>query len=179
MTARSQAQNSRIRPLAGPPRSSHDWDDRSASGPRLRNALAGSRGNKVMAATVDIQVADVEFPNDPAGQPNRVKTTVYRNAARGNPVATLVAQYFGIKTANIVATATAEASPADAMTCVLPFTIPDRWTEVQTPAFDPEDGFNLFSSKNVRLSNPDVYIGPESGDLHRHDAERDKACASG
>ena len=38
---------------------------------------------------------DVEFLNDPAGQPNRVKVTVYRTAARGNPVSTLIARYFG------------------------------------------------------------------------------------
>jgi Flp pilus assembly protein TadG len=177
MTARSQAQNAAdAGALAGATALVYnDWDDRSATGPAVRNALAGSRGNKVMAATVDIQVPDVEFPNDPTGQPNRVKTTVYRNAARGNPVSTLVAQYFGIKTVNVVATATAEASPADAMTCVLPFTIPDRWTEVQTPAFDPEDSFDLFASKNVRLSKPDVYIGPQDPATYTgYDAERDK-----
>lgn len=177
MTARSQAQNSAdAGALAGATALVYnDWDDRSSTGPAVLNALAASRGNKVMDAQVDIQVGDVEFPNDPAGQPNRVKTTVYRNADRGNPVATLVAQYFGIKTANIVATATAEASPADAMTCVLPFTIPDRWTEVQTPAFDPEDSFDLFASKDVRLSNPDVYIGPADPSTYTgYDAERDK-----
>jgi Flp pilus assembly protein TadG len=179
MTARSQAQNSAdAGALAGATALVYnDWDDRSPSGPAVQNALAGSRGNKVMDATVDIQVADVEFPNDPTGQPNRVKTTVYRDASRGNPVATLVAQYFGIKTANVIATATAEASPADAMTCVLPFTIPDRWTEVQTPVFDPEDSFDLFAGKQgtTRLSNPDIYIGPKDPATYTgYDAERDK-----
>ena len=63
------------------------------------------------------------------------------------------------------------------MTCVLPFTIPDRWTEVQTPAFDPEDSFDLFAGKkgNTRLSNPDIYIGPKDPATYTgYDAERDK-----
>ena len=47
--------------------------------------------------------------------------------------------FFGIPAVNIVATATAEASPANAATCVKPFTIPDRWTERQTPPWDTED----------------------------------------
>ena len=76
---------------------------------------------------------DVSHTIRPA-QPNRVKVDVYRTAARGNPVSTLIARFFGMKTADIVATATAEASPANAMTCVKPFTIPDKWIEKQTAA---------------------------------------------
>src|ERR671934_140819 len=41
---------------------------------------------------------------------------------------------FGVNTVNISATATAEASPANAVTCVKPFTIPARWTENNVPA---------------------------------------------
>ena len=152
MTARSQAQNSAdASALAGATALVYnDWDDRTATGPAVMNALSAGRANKVMDAPVSVTVPDIEFPNDPAGQPTRVKSTVYRDASRGNPVSTLVAQYFGIKTANITATATAEASPANAMTCVLPFTIPDRWIENQTAPFDPNDSFDLFASKNRR-----------------------------
>jgi hypothetical protein len=61
------------------------------------------------------------------------------------------------------------------MTCVLPFTIPDRWTERQTPAFDPNDSFDVFASRNVPLSNPDVYIGPADPATYTgYNAERDK-----
>ena len=56
-------------------------------------------------------------------------------------------RFFGVNTANIDAVATAEASPANAMTCVKPFTIPDKWIEKQDPGgydslnstFDKED----------------------------------------
>ena len=177
MTARSQAQNSAdASALAGATALAYnDWDDRSATGPAVMNALATARKNQVMAVMVSVKTADIEFPNDPSGQPTRVKASVYRDGSRGNPVATLVAYYFGIKTANISATATAEASPADAMTCVLPFTIPDRWIEKQTAPFDPDDSFDLFAKKNVRLANPDVYIGPQDPATYTgYNAERDK-----
>jgi hypothetical protein len=167
MTARSQAQNSAdAGALAGATALVYnDYDDRSASGPAVTNALAASRGNQVMSATVSVTVPDVTFPLDPAGLDNRVKVNVFRTAVRGNPVSTLIAQYFGISTADIDATATAEASPADAMTCVLPFTVPDRWIEKQTPPFDPEDGY----------ASGDVYIGPmDKVNYTGYDAERDK-----
>jgi hypothetical protein len=115
------------------------------------------------------------FLPGPAGLNNQVQVPVYRSAARVNPVSTLIAKDFGIETANISAVAVAEASPADSMTCVLPFTIPDRWNERQTPPFDPEDPFNLFSAKNVRMSDPDIYIGPQDPATYTgYNAERDK-----
>jgi Flp pilus assembly protein TadG len=177
MTARSQAQNSAdAGALAGATALFYnDWDDRTPTGPAVQNALAAARGNKVMDGTVDVQPADVVFLPGPAGLNNQVQVTVYRSAARGNPVSTLIAKYFGIETANISAVAVAEASPADSMTCVLPFTIPDRWNERQTPPFDPEDPFNLFSAKNVRMSDPDIYIGPQDPATYTgYNAERDK-----
>jgi len=164
MTARSQAQNaadagalSGVTSLAF-----EDWDDRSPTGPAVVHAIAGAQGNNVMGSAPSVLPADVEFPNDPSGQPNRVKVTVYRSAARGNAVPTLIAKYFGIATANISATATAEASPANAMTCVKPFTIPDKWLErnPMTKAFEPTDTFERWKKKGgvVLLTNPaDVY----------------------
>ena len=61
-------------------------------------------------------------------------------------------------TADIAATATAEASPANAMTCVKPFTIPDRWIEKQTPPWDPDDTFDMYDNKGNPLADPDIYI---------------------
>jgi Flp pilus assembly protein TadG len=177
MTARNQAQNSAdASALAGATALAYDdWDNRSPTGPAVKNALAAGLANQVMSANVSLTSADISFPNDPTGQPNRVKANVFRDASRGNPVSTLIAQYFGIATANINATATAEASPADSMTCVKPFTIPDRWIEKQTPPFDPDDSFDAFASKNKPLANPDVYIGPDdAANYTGYDAERDK-----
>jgi hypothetical protein len=92
---------------------------------------------------------------------------VWRTSSRGNPVSTLVASYFGMRTVGIGAVATAEASPANAMTCVKPFTIPDRWIENQTPAFDPGDTFARYyengNKKGQIIANPDVYIPAYDG----------------
>src|SRR4029453_3293611 len=88
MTARNQAQNSAAAgALPGATALVYDdWDDRSASGPAVVNALAAARYNKVMNGEVDVKSADVEFLNDEMGTPNRVRVTVRRT------VNTLVAQ---------------------------------------------------------------------------------------
>jgi len=160
MTARSQAQNAAdAGALAGATALVYDnWTDRTPSGPAVTSALAASMSNKVMSKDVSVKPADVEFLNDPAGEPNRVKVTVYRTAARGNPLPTMIAKYFGMATADIAATATAEASAANAMTCVKPFTIPDKWQEKQTPPWDGTDTYDAFNNKGVPLANPDIYI---------------------
>jgi len=163
MTARNQAQNSAdAGALAGATALAFDsWTDRSATGPAVTYAISGSQANEVMGAAVAITPADVEFPNDPVtGEPSRVKVTVRRTAATGNPVSTLIAQYFGISTADISATATAEASNANAMTCVKPFTIPDKWQENQTGPWDSTDSFDRWKKQGgnmLLVSSPDVY----------------------
>src|SRR6476646_7523028 len=103
MTARNQAQNSAdAGALAGATALVfNDWDDRTPSGPAVTNALNAARGNQVMGANVSVNAADVEFLNDPSGTNNRVKVTVYREASRGNPLSTLIAQYFGISTVDV------------------------------------------------------------------------------
>jgi Flp pilus assembly protein TadG len=160
MTARSQAQNAAdAGALAGAiSLVRDDWNNRTPSGPAVTNAIAGATANKVMSGNVAVGPADVEFPNDPAGEPNRVKVTVYRNSAHGNAIPTLIARYFGMNTVNIAATATAEASDANAMTCVKPFTIPDKWTEKQTPPWDGTDTYDAYDNKGRPLANPDIYI---------------------
>jgi len=177
MTARSQAQNSAdAGALAGATALVNDnWDDRSPTGPAVTNPVNGALANQVMRSNVSVGPADVEFPTDPAGEPNRVKVTVYRNTAHGNPLNTMIARYFGMATADIAATATAEASDANAMTCVKPFTIPDKWIEKQTAPWDGDDGFDIVDKKGKPVANPDVYIGPEDpANYTGYDAERDK-----
>ena len=167
MTSRNQAQNSAdAGALAGATALVfNDFDDRSPGGPAVTHAIAAAKANAVMGADVSVGVPDVEFPNDPSGDPNRVKVTVHRTSERGNPVSTLIAsvmaKFFGrpeMKTANIVATATAEAASANAMTCVKPFTIPDKWIEKGTPPWDGDDTYDAFDNKGVPLANADVYI---------------------
>ena len=165
MTARNQAQNSAdAAALAGATALAFDsWTDRTAGGPVVQSAIRTGKENQVQRQAPSIIPDDVTFPANPdTGEFNRVKVNVWRTSDRGNPVPTLIASYFGMKTVGIGATATAEASPANAMTCVKPFTIPDKWREVQTPAWDTSDTFTRYYETGVNkgqvIANPDVYV---------------------
>ena len=162
MTSRSQAQNAAdAGALAGATALVfNDYNNRTPTGPAVTHAITAAKSNDVMGADVAIDADDVTFPLDPNGEANRVNVSVYRTSARGNPVSTLIAQFFGasMKTANIAATATAEASPANAMTCVKPFTIPDKWIEKQTAPWDGNDTYDAFDNKGRPLANADIYI---------------------
>jgi len=174
MTSRNQAHNSAdASALAGATALVFDnWDDRTASGPAVQNALAAARANHVMAGTVSIAPADVVFLNDSAGRADRVQSTVYRDAAHNNAMPTYIARYFGTATVDISATATAEASSANAETCLLPFTIPDKWTEKSDCTgkadgpWTPDSTYDLYYAKGSKqnggaaLPNPDVYVPP-------------------
>jgi len=183
MTARSQAQNSADSgALAGATALVlDDWNDRTPSGPAVTNALAGATANQVMGANVSVTAPDVEFLQSPTtGEQSRVKVTVWRSAERGNPVSTLIATYFGITSATIGATATAEAAPGNAMDCVKPFTIPDKWIEKQDPAWTPDSTYDAFNNKGVPIANPDIYIpaynadGTPNPNYTGYNMERDK-----
>lgn len=178
MTARSQAQNSAdAGALAGAVALLFDdFDNRSSSGPAVQSALEASRGNEVVGAQVDVTPSDVTFLVGPQGISNRVRVNVFRTVARGNAVPTLMGRYFGVSRADVTATATAEASPANAMTCVKPFTIPDKWTERQDPGgWDSLNStFDMVNNKGVPLANPDVYVPADQTGYTGYDQERDR-----
>lgn len=167
MTARAQAQNSADAGAHGGAvaLAFDDFDDRSANGPAVTNALREAHANLVMSAQVSVEPADVEFLNDPQGRPNRVKVTVYRTTARGNPLDLIMARVFGMNNSDIAATATAEASPADMPNRCFPFTIPDKWREVTDRPFNSETSyFDLYDNKKDPLPDPDVYVPVTGGD---------------
>lgn len=162
MTARAQAQNAAdAGALAGATALGfNSFTDRSAAGPAVQSAINAALANQVMAASPSVLPADVTFPDDPSGQPTRVAVQVFRTAGRSNAIPTLIGGVFGVPTVSIGAKAVAEASPADAETCVMPFTIPDKWIEKQTGPWDPTDTFDLFDKKGKIINPPDVYIPP-------------------
>lgn len=176
MTARNQAQNSAdAGALAGATALVYDsYTDRTATGPAKTSAVNAARANQVISGTVAVDPSDVLFLNDPSGEPNRVKVSVYRKASRGNPLSTFIARYFGMPTADIGATATAEAAPANAMQCVKPFTIPDKWVEKQTPPWDETDSYDAYDNKGKPLANPDVYIPVGQAGYTGYDQNQDR-----
>jgi hypothetical protein len=163
MVAKNQAQNSAdAAALAGAiALVRNSYTDRSATGPAVQSAVQTARNNLTAGGKVSVNADDVTFPVGPSGDSNRVQVQVYRTTGRGNPVETLIGGFFGVETVNVQATAVAEASPANAMTCVKPFMIPDKWIEKQTGAWDPGDTYDKWAKKGALLPNPDIFI---SGD---------------
>jgi hypothetical protein len=160
MTARTQAQSSAdAGALAGAISLVFDsYHDRSPSGPAVSSALAGARANEVMAQEVSVTPSDVTFPTDENGVANRVRVHVYRTRERENPVPTLMGTMFGVRSADILAVATAEASGANAATCVKPWAVPDKWDERTNPPWTEDSKFEVYDNQGTLLANPDVYI---------------------
>ncbi len=177
-TARSQAQNSADAGALSGAIALYfdDYNNRSASGPAVQSALVAARSNDVINRGVSVQPGDVTFPTSPSGLNNRVRVHVYRASARGNPLQTLMGRFFGVDTANTDAVATAEASPANAMTCVKPFTIPDKWIEKQDAGgYDSLNStFDMYDNHGNAMSPQDVYIDAYHDGYTGYNAERDK-----
>src|SRR5688572_257126 len=119
MTARSQAQNSAdAGALAGAVAlAKNSWTDRTATGPAVQGAISTAKKNTVFGGSPSVLTSDVTFPNDPSGQPTRVRVKVHRTTPRNTAIPTLIGPLFGVPTVDIAASATAEVSPANAMTC--------------------------------------------------------------
>ncbi|HXD20812.1 MAG TPA: pilus assembly protein TadG-related protein [Vicinamibacterales bacterium] len=176
MTARSQAQNAAdAGALAGATALAfNSFDDRTTGGPAVQSAVNTALANSVIGASPSTTPADVTFPAGPTGN-NRVKVNVFRTGARSNPIPTLIGPLFGVPTVNIDATATAEASPANAMTCVKPFTIPDKWQENKTPPWNSDTStFDRYDNKGNVVANADVYIPAGQAGYTGYNPTRDK-----
>lgn len=160
-TARSQAQNAAdAGALAGAiALALDDWEDRSPGGPAVQAAINAARENTVLGGQVAVDATDVTFSPAPNGEANRVAVTVHRASARGNPLSTFIMSVFGVSTVDLAASATAHAAPANAMTCVRPFTIPDKWRENNIP---PNGTFDRYDNKGDLVENPDEYVPNET-----------------
>jgi len=175
MTARSQAQTAAdAGALAGATALAfNNFDDRSTGGPAVQSAVNTALANSVIGASPSATPADVTFPTGPTGN-NRVRINVYRTGARSNAVPTLIGPLFGVPVVNIDATATAEASPANAMTCVKPFAIPDKWIENKNPPWTTGSTFDRYDNKGNVLPNADVYVPAGQPGYAGYNPTRDK-----
>jgi len=164
MTARSQAQNAAdAGALAGATAFVYDsFDDRSVGGPVVLSAINTAKQNSVIGGSPSVLPGDVTFPIGSGGAYDRVQVWVHRTVARNNSIPTLIGPVFGIKEFDIIAMATAEAAAANAMRCVKPFTIPDKWVENQDPQWTIYSTFDRYDNKGNVIANPDVYIPPSA-----------------
>ena len=160
VVARSQAQNSAdAGALAGAVALVfNDFDNRSASGPAVTSAMNAAEANQVGLGQVDVGPEDVTFPVGPTGLNNRVGVLVER------PIPTILASIFGMMTMDSRAYAEAEASPANAARCLLPFTLPDKWKEINAPPWAMDSFFEKYANNQGELLNPrDQYRKGNSG----------------
>ena len=169
MVARTQAQSAAdAGAISGATALYYDsWTDRSATGPAVQNAInaATAQANAVMKQSVSVLPADVTFP-----AVDRIQVRVQRTAARGNPLMPFIGPMFGIDEVDLGAVATAQAAPANAMTCVKPFTIPDKWEE---RTGDPNE-FDFLDNKDQPLAIQDRYIPAGQPGYTGYNSERDR-----
>ena len=131
-----------------------DFDDRSARAGRAERHEHGA--GECRAQRVARSNRKTSRSLAPNGEANRVRVEVFRTAERNNPLSTFIMSVFGMSTADISARATAHAARANAITCVRPFTIPDRWTENNIP---PNDTFDRYDNFGNEIPNADECPG--------------------
>lgn len=107
--------------------------------------------NKVRHELVTVQEGDIHI--DAAAR--KVTVYVYRVAERDNPIPTFFARVFGVSHVDIAAKATAEASPAGGINCLLPIAVPDRWYEAGGAGNDPNDYNPEYGDYYIPWAQPD------------------------
>lgn len=130
-----------------------------AMGFAIMNTIQGNRAR--------VRAEDVFVDTDR----DRVTVQVLRHEDRNNAVGTFFARIFGVNTVNIVTTATAQASPAAGINCLLPIALPDRWHEApgnNERSFDPDQGDYYVPWQNTDtdpVSYNEGFTGYSAGDI--------------
>ena len=153
VVARSQAQNSAdAGALAGAVALVfNDFNNRSASGPAVTSAMNAAEANGVGNGQVDVGPEDVTFPLGPTGLNNRVGVLVEQT------IPTILGGMFGMQSMQSRAYAEAEASPANAARCLLPFTLPDKWQEMTAPPLAMDSFFEMYDKQGNLMNPRDLY----------------------
>jgi hypothetical protein len=137
-------------------------------------AISFAAKNDIRGDATVVLPEDVEVMLDES----KVRVTVHRTGNRGSPIATFFAHMLGVDEVDIRAMAAAIARPADAVDCLLPVAIADRWREADgTPAdvndtWDPDDG-DKYDGGSVGYTTDDlgrlITLKPSQGASHKND----------
>lgn len=114
--------------------------------------------NIILGVPAQIKDADVSF-NFPTSDEPQITVVVQRTTARGNAVPTIFAKMFGVFSADVFVTATAEAYQSSAYACVAPFLVPNCQTGNTTNLAD-SSLVNSFCA-NWSASGPQYYSATE------------------
>ena len=159
VVARSQAQNSADSgALAGAVALVfNDFNNRSATGPAVTSAVNAAQANGIANGQTVVPPGNVTFPLGPTGLNNRVGVLVER------PIPTILGSILGMNQMQSRAYAEAEASPANAARCLLPFMLPDKWEEKTAPPWDENSFFDMYAKNGTLLNPRDDYRPGTSG----------------
>jgi len=94
----------------------------------------------------------------------RVSVVVRHTQARGNAIPTVFGGALRIGGVDVVTRATAEASPASAAHCALPFFLVDRWNELGGAPDRFDVGIDYYEAYNPFVPT-DTYTGYDQGDV--------------
>jgi hypothetical protein len=178
--SRSQAQNAAdAAALAGAISLAFDDPDDI---PRAQSAAASAgEVNLVLGqAPSIIPATDVTLIPCPPGAPGLpdtcIRANVYRSAARANALPTFFAQIMGIGSQDIRATATAQVQTGNAVECMKPWAVADKWDEnwangaAYNGPWTIDSVFDKYTKEgntyvlDPTVTTPDVYIAPTPGD---------------
>ncbi len=137
--------------------------------------VAAAQANTVWGQAPSVTVNDVFIETCPPGAPGDpdlcVRVDVFRNQARSNPLPTWFGGLVGVSAHGVQATATAQVAMGTRATCVKPWIIPDKWTEVNpgVKVWDWDDTFDRYDARgnprNWTMLNPaDSYVAPTGTD---------------
>jgi hypothetical protein len=159
--SRGQSQNAAdAAALAGAVALSYEsMTDRTDTGPAKRSALNVALSHNVWGQPPTVTMADITFPPCPDdGTDSCIRVNVFRP---GLP--TFLARLAGVTSQDTKATATAKAGFGNAVECVKPFAVADKWNEIRpTPktwaTTDYYDKYDRFG--NLLSGAVDVYVPP-------------------
>jgi hypothetical protein len=150
--------------------------------PRAQNAAASTGAvNMVLGSAPAIDPAtDVTLIPCPPGAPGLpdtcIRANVYRSAERDNALPTFFAQIFGMTSQDVRATATAQVITANAVDCMRPWAVADKWDEnwengaPNSGPWTTDSYFDKYMKQGNQyvpdpsVTTPDVYIAPTADD---------------
>ncbi len=152
------------------------WDDPNDIPRAQAVAVAAGSANLVLGSPPSILTTDVTLIPCPPGAPGVpdtcIRANVYRSAARGNAAPTFFARIMNINSQDIRATATAQVETGNAVECMKPWAVADKWAEhwengkPNTGPWTVNSNFDKYMKqgndwiRDPSVTTPDVYIAP-------------------
>jgi len=144
-----------------------DRNDLTDTGPAKQNAFQATQTNFVWGQAPNVNITtDITFPPCPPPDASGrcIRVDVFRNQTRGNALPIFFGSLVGLTEQGIRAMAMAKLQNGNATDCLKPWAVPDKWLEMQTPDWDPEDTFDRYDKGGALIPNPDVYTPPTAND---------------